>query len=75
MQTTFNTLPRLRSHYASLAAGHRWNADRAEDKGLTILAAKDRAAAEAAQAKANAITVTMRAQHMSAPVSAALWSL
>ena len=68
------TLARLRSHYASLAAGHRWNADRAEAKGLTWLAAKDRAAAEAAQAMANAITVTMRAQHM-AGVSAALWSL
>lgn len=67
-------LNRLRAHYASLAAGHRRNADRAQAKGLTILAAKDRAAAEAAQAKANAITVTMRAQHM-AGVSAALWSL
>lgn len=75
MRTTFTPLPKLLAHYASLAAGHRWNADRAEAKGLTWLAAKDRAAAEAAQAKANAVAVTMRAQHMSAPVSAALWSL
>lgn len=58
------TLTALRAHYASMAAEHRWNADRAEASGLTILAARDRRAADEAQAKANAITVALRAQHM-----------
>lgn len=57
-------LPVLRAHYASMAAGHRWNADRVEAMGLTDLAARDRAEADKAQDKANAITVALRAQHM-----------
>lgn len=54
----------LRAHYARMAATHRWNGDRAQSNGVTWLAAKDYAAAEAAQARANAISVALRTQHM-----------
>lgn len=58
------TLPDLRAHYARIAAQSRADADRAEAAGLTDLAAIDRRVADAAQAKANAISVSLRAQHM-----------
>lgn len=58
------TLPDLRAHYARIAAQSRADADRAEAKGLTDLAAIDRRVADAAQAKANAITMTLRVQHL-----------
>lgn len=54
----------LRAHYARMAAMHRSNADRANSKGLYVLGKRDAEAAEAAQARASAISVALRTQHM-----------
>lgn len=55
------SLAQHRALHASLAAQHRWNADRAEAKGLHDLARFDRAAADREQRAANAISLTMLA--------------